>query len=98
MSERCPPAVHSLAVSFYKMRASSSKAYSRAYQRRRVGCLIETILSGTRPSALPEPLADVPALYKVYVVLVVTARPHQHTQEVQIVTQVFNERGPHTAE
>lgn len=46
---------------------------------------------------LPEPLADVSALYEVYVVLIVTARSHQHTQEVEIVTQVLDEWGPHTA-
>lgn len=47
---------------------------------------------------LPEPPTDVCALYKVHVVPVVAAWPHQDTQEVQIITQVFNERGPHTAE
>lgn len=47
---------------------------------------------------LPEPPADVSALYEVYVVLIVTAWSHQHTQEVEIVTQVLDEWGPHTAE
>lgn len=46
---------------------------------------------------LPEPPADVSALYEVYVVLIVTARSNQYTQKVQIVTQVLDERGPPTA-
>jgi len=47
---------------------------------------------------LPEPPADVSALDEVCVVLIVTARPHQDTQEVQIITQVLDERRPRTAE
>ncbi len=47
---------------------------------------------------LPEPPADVSALDEVYVVLVVAAWSHQDTQEVQIVTQVLDERRPHAAE
>lgn len=47
---------------------------------------------------LPEPPADVSARYEVYVVLIVIAWPHQNTQEVQIVTQVLDERRPHAAE
>jgi len=47
---------------------------------------------------LPEPPADVSALYEVYVLLIVTAWSHQDTQEVQIVTQVLDEGRPHTVE
>lgn len=42
--------------------------------------------------------ADVSALYEVYVFFIVATWSHEDTHEVQIVTQVLDERRPHTAE
>lgn len=52
----------------------------------------------TRQRVLPEFPADVCALYEVFVVLIVTARPNQDTQKVQIVAQILSKRGLLTAE
>lgn len=56
------------------------------------------VLPITCRRAQPEPLTDVSALNEVYVIFIVTARSSQDTQEVQVVTQVLNERRPHAAE
>lgn len=74
----------------------SSNQYSWTYQRWWVLGLIVAILPITWGMLLLEPRADVSALYEVYVLFVVTAWPHQDTQKVQIVTQVLDERRPHT--
>lgn len=47
---------------------------------------------------LLESAADVSALNEVYVVPEVIAGSHQDTQEVEIVTQVFNKRRPRAVE
>lgn len=51
-----------------------------------------------RAGASPETATDVRALNKVNVVLVVIKRTHQHAQEVEIVTQVLDERRSCTAQ
>lgn len=69
----------------------------RAYQWWWVRCPIIAILPVTCLRVLLEPLADVSALYEVFVDLIVIARSDQDTQKVKIVTQVLNKRRPHTA-
>lgn len=47
-------------------------------------------MSITLVRLLPESAADVPALYEVLVVLIVTARSYQDAQKIQIVAQVLD--------
>lgn len=71
---------------------------SGTYSRRYVRSGVVTILPATRGGVLPHPAVYVSALYEVHVVLIVTARPHQDTQEVHVVAQVLQERRPRSAE
>lgn len=76
----------------------SSNQHSWTYQGWQLLCLINAVLPAPCGTLLFEPRADVSALYEVYVLSVVIARPHQDTQEVQIITQVLGESRLHTAE
>lgn len=67
------------------------------YQGGRFRCLFIAVLPVTCPRVLAKPPADVSALYEVYVLFKVTAWSHEDTQEVEVVTQVLEERRPHTA-
>lgn len=69
-----------------------------AYQRRRLHRLTAAVLSVTGAGGVPEPPADVSALYEVQVVPVVAARPDQDAQEVQVVAEVLAQRRPGAAD
>lgn len=70
----------------------------RAYQRRRLQRLAVAVLSVKGAGGVPEPPADVSALYEVQVVPIVAARPHQDAQEVQVVAEVLDQRRPGAAD
>lgn len=71
---------------------------SVSHHRRRLGHFTPAVLLRAAVSGSFQPALHMLALYELNVVFIDTAGAHQHTQEVDIVAQVLQQRRPRAAD